>query len=39
VSPDGRHFYFVNPLAVRPSQIIVITNWIEELKKKIGESN
>ena len=39
VSPDGRYFYFINVLPGRPSQIIVITNWIEELKKKIGTSN
>src|SRR5687768_9858934 len=39
VSPDGRHFYFINVLPGKPSQIIVITNWIEELKAKLAAAN
>jgi tRNA A-37 threonylcarbamoyl transferase component Bud32 len=35
VSPDGRYFYFINVLPTRPSQIVLITNWIEELKEKL----
>jgi serine/threonine-protein kinase len=39
VSPDGRYFYFINVLPTRPSQIVLITNWIEELKEKLRASN
>jgi len=36
VSPDGRSFYFVDALPGTPSQLIVVTNWWEELKAKVG---
>ena len=36
VSPDGRSFYFIEPVPGTPSQLIVVTNWWEELKAKIG---
>jgi serine/threonine protein kinase/Tol biopolymer transport system component len=39
VSPDGRYFYFINVLPTRASQIVLITNWIEELKEKLRASN
>jgi dipeptidyl aminopeptidase/acylaminoacyl peptidase len=39
VSPDGRYFYFINVLPTRPSQIVLITNWIEELKEKLRTGN
>ena len=38
VSPDGRSFYFVDALPGTPSQLIVVTNWWEELKKKVGSA-
>ena len=38
VSPDGKSFYFIEPLAGTPSQLIVVTNWWEELKAKVGHA-
>ena len=38
VSPDGRSFYFSDALPGTPSQLIVVTNWWEELKAKVGSS-
>jgi len=39
VSPDGRSFYFIDAHQGKPSQMIVITNWLEELKAKMGREN
>jgi serine/threonine protein kinase len=39
VAPDGRSFYFINVLPGKPSQLIVITNWLEELKSRMARSN
>lgn len=36
VSPDGRAFYFIDVLSGTPSQLVVVTNWFEELKAKVG---
>lgn len=36
VSPDGRSFYFIQELPGTRSQIIVVTNWWEELKAKVS---
>jgi len=36
VSPDGSSFYFIDALPGTPSQLIVVTNWWEELKAKVG---
>ena len=36
VSPDGRSFYFVESVPGTASQLIVVTNWWEELKAKVG---
>jgi serine/threonine protein kinase len=36
VSPDGQSFYFIDTLPGMPSQLIVVTNWWEELKAKVG---
>jgi Tol biopolymer transport system component len=38
VSPDGQSFYFVDVLPGTPSQLIVVTNWWEELKAKVGSA-
>ncbi len=38
VSPDGRSFYFIDALPGTPSQLIVVTNWWEELKQKVGSN-
>jgi serine/threonine-protein kinase len=38
VSPNGRRFLFIldgPPAAVRPAQVIVVQNWIEELKERL----
>ncbi len=37
VTPDGRFFYFIAPVPGAPSQMVVITNWFEELKAKEGK--
>jgi eukaryotic-like serine/threonine-protein kinase len=39
VAPDGRSFYFVEALQGSASQIVVITNWWEELKAKLGNNH
>jgi hypothetical protein len=38
VAPDGRSFYFIEALQGSASQIVVITNWWEELKAKLGNT-
>ncbi len=38
VSPDGKAFYFIEPLPGTPSQLIVVTNWWEELKAKVRDA-
>lgn len=35
VSPDSKFFYFIEGLEGSASQIVVITNWWEELKSKV----
>jgi hypothetical protein len=37
VSPDGRQFLMLNPVqeSAGPIQIIVVLNWLEELKQKV----
>jgi serine/threonine-protein kinase len=35
VSPDGRRFVFVKLPAVEQQQIIVVTNWVEELERRV----
>jgi len=37
VSPDDRSFLFVRPTAGAPSRMIVVMNWFEELKAKVGK--
>ena len=37
VSPDGKFFYFIEALQGSASQIIVVTNWWEDLKAKVGK--
>jgi serine/threonine-protein kinase len=39
VSPDGKSFYFIEGLEGSASQIVVITNWWEELKTKVGNAH
>ncbi|MGI9043821.1 MAG: protein kinase domain-containing protein [Gemmatimonadaceae bacterium] len=39
VSADGQHFYFINTVPGKPSQIVVITNWAEELRQKLSRAN
>jgi serine/threonine protein kinase len=39
VAPDGKSFYFIEPLPGTPSQLIVVTNWWEELKAKVGAAH
>jgi Periplasmic component of the Tol biopolymer transport system len=39
VSPDGKSFYFIEALQGAASQIVVITNWWEELKAKVGAAH
>jgi serine/threonine-protein kinase len=38
VAPDGRSFYFIKTptLASAPNQLIIVLNWFEELKRKVG---
>ncbi|MDP9179497.1 MAG: protein kinase, partial [Gemmatimonadota bacterium] len=36
VAPDGKSFYFINTLPGNPSQLVVVLNWFEELKAKVG---
>lgn len=38
VSPDGKSFYFISVVPGPPSQLIVITNWFEELNAKLGRN-
>jgi len=37
VSPDDRSFLFVRPKTGAQSQLIMVTNWFEELKGKVGK--
>jgi serine/threonine-protein kinase len=37
VSPDDRSFLFVRPRPGAESQLIMVTNWFEELKAKVGK--
>jgi eukaryotic-like serine/threonine-protein kinase len=37
VSPDGRSFLFVRSKPGAQSQMIMVTNWFEELKAKVGK--
>src|SRR5207245_6578376 len=37
VSPDNRSFLFVRPQPGIQSQLIMVTNWFEELKAKVGK--
>jgi len=37
VSPDDRSFLFVRPQAGASSQLVVVLNWFEELKAKVGQ--
>ena len=37
VSPDDRSFLFVRPKAGASSRLIVVLNWFEELKAKVGK--
>jgi serine/threonine-protein kinase len=36
VSPDGKTFYFIEGLQGTASQMVVVTNWWEDLKAKVG---
>ena len=36
VSSDGRSFYFVRTLPGTPSQLVVVLNWFEELRRQAG---
>jgi Tol biopolymer transport system component len=37
VSSDGRSFYFVRTLPGTPSQLVVVLNWFEELRRLAGK--
>jgi len=37
VSPDDRSFVFVRHKPDAHSQLIMVTNWFEELKAKVGK--
>ncbi|HYN81327.1 MAG TPA: LpqB family beta-propeller domain-containing protein [Gemmatimonadaceae bacterium] len=36
VAPDGKSFYFISTQPGNPSQMVVVLNWLEELKAKVG---
>ncbi|HYW32810.1 MAG TPA: protein kinase [Gemmatimonas sp.] len=39
VGADGRSFYFVRTrtMAAAPNQLVIVLNWFEELKRKVGQ--
>ena len=36
ISPDDQTFYFIRPVDKTPGQLIVVLNWLQELKGKAG---
>ena len=40
VSPDGQHFVVVqkDPFELRPLDLVVVPNWVEEMKARIASA-
>jgi hypothetical protein len=40
VSPDGQHFVMVqkDPFELRPVDLVVVPNWVEEMKARIDSA-
>ncbi len=36
VTPDDQRFVFVGPVGIGGGELIVVENWFEELKAKVG---